>query len=386
MKTKFANPEVEQTWAKLHKEDHVIHREQGGSLTKAVRGKSGGIVADFVISTQNRDRDQDTIQQKGWDLEAYLKNPVVLFAHNQSELPVARGVKTGVSRGALRQKMEFTPADLYPFGNMVGEMVLEGFLNASSVGFGVKEWKTIEEEGMITGFNFIEQELYENSIVPVPSNREALVEARSLGIDMAPMVEWAEKMLDGENRLVVPRDIAEEIRAKSSGVIQIAISPGSVADEVEWKLFERSTEGEGADDEPEEAPPEAEEAPESPDADLGDPEAGEEAGETSEPTEPPAATQEEGAVSDIDALRSEFNKLLGAYQDQLAEMKAELAELRAEPEEAPEEEGYSLEDIAAALKGEKDPPENPQSALWHAARGIASLLNPEEDGGPTKGG
>ena len=42
--------------------------------------------------------------------------------------------------------------------------------------------------------DFLEQELYEFSIVPVPSNPDAMREAK--GVDLAPLVGWAEETLD----------------------------------------------------------------------------------------------------------------------------------------------------------------------------------------------
>ena len=44
--------------------------------------------------------------------------------------------------------------------------------------------------------NFRRQSLLEFSSVPVPSNPQALVEARSAGIDLEPAIEWATRTLD----------------------------------------------------------------------------------------------------------------------------------------------------------------------------------------------
>jgi phage head maturation protease len=59
-------------------------------------------------------------------------------------------------------------------------------LRAMSVGFLPTKapnfiWKNNDEEtGIITGFEFVGQELLENSVVPVPANPAALAQARSL--------------------------------------------------------------------------------------------------------------------------------------------------------------------------------------------------------------
>lgn len=174
-------------------------------------------VLQFTISSAVVDRDGDTINVNGWDLSNYNRNPVVLWAHLYHEPPVAKSLAVWVEDGKLKSRAQFTPRDLNAFGFMVYRMYREGYLNATSVGFIPKEWKfTNEREG--SGFwdpvDFLKQELLEYSAVPVPSNPEALVEARSKGIDTAPMLEWAEKVLSGHygKGLWLPqKDLVERI-------------------------------------------------------------------------------------------------------------------------------------------------------------------------------
>lgn len=145
----------------------------------------------FVISTAAVDRDNDTVAPTGWKLDNYKRNPVVLWAHDYSSLPVAKATGIGIEGGSLKADTQF--AD-YPFAETVFRLLKGGFLNATSVGFAPKTYK-INEERM--GLDFEEQELLEFSIVPVPANPEALIEARAAGIDVAPMKGWAEGILKG---------------------------------------------------------------------------------------------------------------------------------------------------------------------------------------------
>jgi len=171
-------------------------------------------VLQFAISTGSVDRDEDTINPDGWDLANYRKNPVVLWAHNYDELPVARSLGEWVDDGKLKSNAEFTSRELYPFGFMVREMLKGGFLNTTSVGFKPKEWMVADDESRDFGFDFFKQELLEYSVVPVPSNPEALIEARSKGIDIDPIKEWAEKVLDGvygESGLWIPVKRLEKV-------------------------------------------------------------------------------------------------------------------------------------------------------------------------------
>jgi len=172
-------------------------------------------VLHVVISTGALDRDNDTIAPKGWDLKDYKKNPVVLWAHDYWNPPIAKTRKVWVENDQLKAIAEFTAEDVYPFGYMIYRMCKEKFLNAASVGFRPKEYKVrTDEDEHGYGWDFLKQILLEYSIVPVPSNPEALIEARSMGIDLAPMREWAEKVLDGElgeSGIWVPRKAVEGI-------------------------------------------------------------------------------------------------------------------------------------------------------------------------------
>jgi hypothetical protein len=196
--------------------------------------QSDGFTLPFTISTAAVDRDGDTINPKGWNLKEYRKNPVVLWAHDPSQPPVARAEKTFIDRekAALRSEAFFPSVDLYPFGNMVGRMFRQKFLNAVSVGFRPTEFKMSDDEER-TGFfptDFKKQDLLEYSAVPIPSNPEALVEARGV-MDLSPMVEWAEKILDGAGSLVVPRATMEDVWKHASGDrVVVVIKAGGVVE------------------------------------------------------------------------------------------------------------------------------------------------------------
>lgn len=171
-------------------------------------------VLQFTISTGVVDRDQDTISPAGWKLDDYKRNPVVLWAHIYDEPPVARALVTWIEDDKLKSRAEFTSPDLYPFGFMIYRMYKEGYLNATSVGFMPEKWQFSDDRKW--GVDFLEQALLEYSCVPVPANPEALIEARSKGIDTRPLVEWAMKTLDGhygEAGLWVPRKQVEQIVA-----------------------------------------------------------------------------------------------------------------------------------------------------------------------------
>jgi HK97 family phage prohead protease len=183
---------------------------------KQVEGEDDTL--QFTISTGSVDRDSDTINPDGWKLENYLKNPVVLWAHDYQGLPVAKAPATWVENGKLKSRAQFTPKDLYPFGHLVYQLYKQGYLKATSVGFNPLKWQFNEERKF--GIDFLEQELLEYSCVPVPANPEALIDAKAKGIDLVPLKEWAERVLDEwhqEKGLWLPRSKVEQVFALLDG-------------------------------------------------------------------------------------------------------------------------------------------------------------------------
>lgn len=142
----------------------------------------------FTISTAAVDRDNDTIDPKGWDLSSYMKNPVVLWAHDYSQPPVGKAVNIKSTASGLQADVEFLPQGVSPFADMIHDMCKGGFLNATSVGFRGMEYDEAKDR---KGYDFKKQELLEFSIVPVPSNPEALAQR---GIKNAQLKQYAKEM------------------------------------------------------------------------------------------------------------------------------------------------------------------------------------------------
>lgn len=206
-------------------------------MLKATAPKPEGRQMLIAISSAAVDRDGDTIAVEGWKLEQYRKNPVVLFGHRyfNNEAPVVgRSLSEFVHKKKLKSLMEFTPQGMVPLADTLYGLYSEGYMNAASVGFIPLNWSFPEDEKREWGVDFLEQELLEYSLVPVPANSEALSEqfdeARGKGIDTLPYKEHIEKMLDawGENKdrnLWIPkstlkayRDAADPAQATSEQV------------------------------------------------------------------------------------------------------------------------------------------------------------------------
>jgi len=150
----------------------------------------------FTISTDGRDRDGDIISQEGWDLKHFLENPMVLWSHDPSkpENVIARAESTKVINGKLVSTAVFAE---HPNAETIFQLYKGGFLNATSVGFVPSEMELIEgDKAGEIGFKFLKQNLLEYSAVAIPSNPEALIHARSMGINIDPCKEWIKRILD----------------------------------------------------------------------------------------------------------------------------------------------------------------------------------------------
>jgi HK97 family phage prohead protease len=202
---------------------------------------AGARKVTFVISTGSVDRERDTLRADGWHLDAYRRNPVVLWGHQSRDLPIGTAESIGTSAGVLKATARFAepgkdyqpdewPSHL-PTPDTVLSMIRGGFLRATSVGFmpvrDKAKWN--EERG---GVDFEEQELLEFSIVPVPANAEALVEAKAAGLDVAPFVEQLKRCLDSfEPGCWVAKEQAEAaLRAIAAPRIVVPELVGKVLD------------------------------------------------------------------------------------------------------------------------------------------------------------
>lgn len=151
-----------------------------GTITRAVFSTIIGAKGDepaITISTSAIDREGDVLDPGGAMLEAYRKNPVVLFAHDHSELPIGSSTSIDVGPSGLRASWSWLQND--ERAARVKNAYDQGVLRAASVGF-----VPIEFEQTDTGYRFSKWELVEWSLCPVPANPEAVRTLKALGLDM----------------------------------------------------------------------------------------------------------------------------------------------------------------------------------------------------------
>lgn len=149
-----------------------------------------GRIIRFIGSDESLDRDGDTISIDGWDISAYMKNPVVIYGHDYSSLPIARAVSVTPDKRARQLIFDIkfptieelssnpaTPSEHALRVDAIYNMAKAGILNTVSVGF-----RGIDYETSATGRNYKRQELMEISIVPIPANPNAVAIMRAAKI------------------------------------------------------------------------------------------------------------------------------------------------------------------------------------------------------------
>ena len=145
-----------------------------------------------VASTGDIARDGAIIDPDGWDLEPYGRNPVVLWAHRDDELPIARTIESRVEKNALIQVHEFFD---HPMAENVFRLVRAGGVNTTSV-----RWIPGETEIRVQGKGKDAREvlvfkrghqLLETSYVPVPADPGAIV-MRANGETLDLAAYWPE--------------------------------------------------------------------------------------------------------------------------------------------------------------------------------------------------
>jgi len=136
----------------------------------------------FIFSTDDVDSYGDVIEQKGWLLDRYRKNGVVLWAHEHKR-PGIGHVKSISNIPVLNGDIMFNPKEIDLFGGKIKDLIDFGTIKAGSVGFNPLEWEAIEhKEGSYTvfdGYRFKKQELMEFSVCNVPANPFALTDPKA---------------------------------------------------------------------------------------------------------------------------------------------------------------------------------------------------------------
>ncbi len=127
-------------------------------------------IIEIVGSTESFDRIKDRMLMSGAKLNNYLKNPIILPNHDYTSQAIAKALNVVITDKRLIFKIQFAETEL---GNEWFYLYANKYMNAASIGFYPIKYK-LNEEG---GYDYIEWELLELSLVTVPCNPEAIQRA-----------------------------------------------------------------------------------------------------------------------------------------------------------------------------------------------------------------
>jgi len=163
-------------WDKVKGEYKGLVLDTNVSFTKAEGSENK---YHCVFSTASVDRHGDVVLQN-FDIKSFKKNPVFLDSHDYSSIEKILGkvINIKVVDDKLVGDIVFNTDS--PLGLLARNMVDNGFLKATSIGFIPKDFN---EKGYI-----IKSELLEISGVSVPANPEALMIEKSLEIKDSTIV------------------------------------------------------------------------------------------------------------------------------------------------------------------------------------------------------
>lgn len=200
-----------------------------------------------VMSSNTCDADGDVILAEGCDLSRFQKNPACFWSHDYSIPPVAKVTEIQLTEKGLVGKMKFADT---AFAQEIFSLVKGGFLKTCSVGFltleevragtrGFKEYCTLKGINSPNCKRIVTKWLMlENSLVGIPSNPDALVEAvsqkslklsdktiKALGVDMSKKSETA---VEVPVPLVISKEDEEIEEVKEEEVITLSICKSDV--------------------------------------------------------------------------------------------------------------------------------------------------------------
>jgi phage head maturation protease len=154
--------------------------------TPKLAADPGALTLVSVISTADRDRAGDVVVPAGLrNRDEYLRNPVVLWAHNRMLPPVGTCLRLEVQPTRLVATTKFARG--VAFAEDLFRLYEQGVLRGWSIGFVPRRARVLDPEsddiGLIWGgLQVDEWDLLEYSAVPIPENPGALTVAIQKGL------------------------------------------------------------------------------------------------------------------------------------------------------------------------------------------------------------
>ena len=165
-------------------------------ITRAYDASISDVDADerTIVSTINTDavdRYGTVVDPQGANFENYRRNPVVLYNHDGTSLPIGRNVWIKQQKRRIVAKTRFLPMSLNPTADTVFECYRQGYLNGWSISFdptdeGPPTPDEIRARPDLANCQrcYRAWDLLEYSCVTIPANPEAVRAAGERGLKL----------------------------------------------------------------------------------------------------------------------------------------------------------------------------------------------------------
>jgi len=196
--------------------DGIVYR--AAKMPKTFDGQTRSAV--FVMTDETTDSYGDTVRAKGADLTRFEGNPICLLNH-RSDLILGNWSDVQKKPKRIEGKATLAAEGTAPHIDMAYGLLEQGILRAASIGFmPTKLERKLDDKGEPTwAYDILEWEMYECSIVAVPSNPAAL--ARSIKEGNMLAKDFLEEVLDTYTKtaagLIVPRAEIEAAHKAATG-------------------------------------------------------------------------------------------------------------------------------------------------------------------------
>ena len=154
-----------------------------------------------IITTPQVDRDNEIVVTAGMNVDSYKENPVLLYGHRWSEPPIGSQKDLEVTEAGITATQEYAST---PFAKDIATLVREGHLKTFSIGFVPTKRFYKGREGFQEAMESFTQQyghlvpnadkasilttesvLLENSVVNIPANPGAQVQAVSKALGLS---------------------------------------------------------------------------------------------------------------------------------------------------------------------------------------------------------
>lgn len=196
--------------------DGIVYR--AAKMPKSFDGGTRSAV--FVMTDETTDSYGDTVRAKGADLTRFESNPICLLNH-RSDLILGNWSDVQKKPKRIEGRATLAAEGTAPHIDMAYGLLEQGILRAASIGFmPTKLERKLDDKGEPTwAYDILEWEMYECSIVAVPSNPAALAKSIKEGNMLAR--DFLEEVLDTYTKtaagLIVPRSELEAAHKDASG-------------------------------------------------------------------------------------------------------------------------------------------------------------------------